>query len=181
MDVSLCAYLGWYSWSGMDTWMNTIMGVSWWIRANNEPTPLSLPGKSRGQRSLAGYSPRGRKELHTTEWLTFNNSFNEVKLGGTVSVWGSYLPSMAVGQILKPDSYFTKCSWWITEGKQRKREWMNQGLLLRNKYLKTCIVLKWLFQLRVENCFSASRQEEPSSVMLQRVQALQTMTKADGK
>ena len=26
-----------------------------------QPTPVSLPGKSHGQRSLAGYSPRGRR------------------------------------------------------------------------------------------------------------------------
>ena len=26
-----------------------------------EPTPVFLPGESRGQRSLAGYSPRGHK------------------------------------------------------------------------------------------------------------------------
>ena len=26
-----------------------------------QPTPVSLPGKSHGQRSLAGYSPWGRK------------------------------------------------------------------------------------------------------------------------
>ena len=31
---------------------------------------LLLPGKSHGQRSLAGYSPRGHKEADTTEWLT---------------------------------------------------------------------------------------------------------------
>ena len=27
-----------------------------------QPTPVILPGKSHGQRSLVGYSPRGRKE-----------------------------------------------------------------------------------------------------------------------
>ena len=32
-----------------------------------QPTPLSLPGKSHGQRSLAGYSPWGHKELNPTE------------------------------------------------------------------------------------------------------------------
>ena len=30
-------------------------------------TPVLLPGKSHGQRSLVGYSPRGRKDLDTTE------------------------------------------------------------------------------------------------------------------
>ena len=33
------------------------------------PTPVLLPGKSHGQRSLVGYNPRGRKELDTTERL----------------------------------------------------------------------------------------------------------------
>ena len=34
-----------------------------------QPTPVFLPGESHGQRSLVGYSPRGRKELDTTERL----------------------------------------------------------------------------------------------------------------
>ena len=37
-----------------------------------QPTPVSLPGKSHGQRSMAGYSPWGHKELDTTQRL--NNS-----------------------------------------------------------------------------------------------------------
>jgi len=32
-----------------------------------QPTPVFLPGKSHGWRSLAGYSPWGRKESDTTE------------------------------------------------------------------------------------------------------------------
>ena len=35
-----------------------------------QPTPVSLPGESHGQRSLVGYSPWGHKELDTTERLT---------------------------------------------------------------------------------------------------------------
>ena len=38
-----------------------------------QPTPVSLPGKSHGQRSLAGYSAQDHKELDTTEQLS-NNS-----------------------------------------------------------------------------------------------------------
>ena len=37
-----------------------------WRRAW-QPTPVFLPGESHGQRSLAGYSPQGRKESDTTE------------------------------------------------------------------------------------------------------------------
>ena len=33
-----------------------------------QPTPVFLPGKSHGQRSLVGYSPWGHKESDTTEW-----------------------------------------------------------------------------------------------------------------
>ena len=36
-------------------------------RRNWQPTPVFLPGESHGQRSLVGYSPRGHKELDTTE------------------------------------------------------------------------------------------------------------------
>ena len=36
-------------------------------RRKGQPTPVSLPGKSHGQRSLAGYSSWGRKESDTTE------------------------------------------------------------------------------------------------------------------
>ena len=32
-----------------------------------QSTPVFLPGESHGQRSLAGYSPEGRKELDRTE------------------------------------------------------------------------------------------------------------------
>ena len=34
-----------------------------------QPTPVLLPGKSHGQRSLVGFSPWGCEELDTTEQL----------------------------------------------------------------------------------------------------------------
>jgi len=40
-----------------------------------QPTPVFLPGKSHGQRSLAGYSPWGHKESDTTLWLSNNNKY----------------------------------------------------------------------------------------------------------
>ena len=36
-----------------------------------QPTPVPLPGKSHGWRSLVCYSPWGRKESDTTERLHF--------------------------------------------------------------------------------------------------------------
>ena len=40
-----------------------------WRRAW-QPSPVFLPGKSHGQRSLVGYSAWGCKESDTTEWLS---------------------------------------------------------------------------------------------------------------
>ena len=40
------------------------------------PTPVLLPGKSHGQRSLMGCSPWGRKELDMTKWLHFHFHFS---------------------------------------------------------------------------------------------------------
>ena len=41
-----------------------------------QPTPVLLPGKSHGWRSLVGCSPWGRKESDTTEWLHFHFSLS---------------------------------------------------------------------------------------------------------
>ena len=48
--------------------------INWWFRkilCRKEwlPTPVFLPGKYHGQRSLVGYSPRGRKESDMTEHI----------------------------------------------------------------------------------------------------------------
>ena len=45
-----------------DSWLRKIPWRRKW-----QPTPVFLPGKSQGQKSLVGYSPWGRKELDTTE------------------------------------------------------------------------------------------------------------------
>ena len=48
------------------------MGKTPW-RKKWQPTPVFLPGKSHGQKSLVGYSPWGHKESDTTEatWHKF--------------------------------------------------------------------------------------------------------------
>ena len=50
--------------------------VSW--RRQWQPTPVLLPGKSHGRRSLVGYSPRGRKELDTLSNFTFTFTFETI-------------------------------------------------------------------------------------------------------
>ena len=47
---------------GFDPWVGKIPWRRKW-----QPTPVFLPGKSHGQRSLTGYSPWSHKELDMTE------------------------------------------------------------------------------------------------------------------
>ena len=51
-----------------DTWNNNQV---WPWRRKWQPTPVLLPGKSHGWRSLLGFSPWGHKELDTTERLHY--------------------------------------------------------------------------------------------------------------
>ena len=47
--------------------------------ANSNPLQYSCLENPRGQRSLAGYSPRGHKELDTTERLSTPSLYKEEK------------------------------------------------------------------------------------------------------
>ena len=55
---------------GFDPWVRKIPQRRKW-----QSTPVFLPGESRGQRSLVGYSPWGCKDLDITEWPTVSLSF----------------------------------------------------------------------------------------------------------
>ena len=61
----------------------SLMGLKWHFYFNLyfsisevqwHPTPVLLPGKYHGRRSLVGRSPWGREELDMTEWLHFHFS-----------------------------------------------------------------------------------------------------------
>ena len=54
-------------WKKDKTYFVRLLGELW--RRKWQPTPVFLPGKSHGQRSLVGYSPWGCKELDTIERL----------------------------------------------------------------------------------------------------------------
>ena len=49
-----------------ETWVQSL-GWEDPLEEEMQPTPVFLPEKSHGQRSLAGYSSWDRKELDTTE------------------------------------------------------------------------------------------------------------------
>ena len=66
LGCPVCWCLVFYS-SPYDPWAGKIPWRRKW-----QPTPVFLPGKSHGQRSLVGYSPWGRKESDTTKRLHFH-------------------------------------------------------------------------------------------------------------
>ena len=53
-----------------ETQVRSLVGKIIW-RRKWQPTPVLLPGKSHGQRSMVGHSPWGCKESDTTERLHF--------------------------------------------------------------------------------------------------------------
>ena len=83
---NLSAYAGDTRDRGFSPWVGKILWRRKW-----QPTPVFLPGKSHGQRSLAGYSPWGHQESDTAEWLsaqtenTKNNNNYRLKWGCTVN------------------------------------------------------------------------------------------------
>ena len=53
-----------------ETWFDPwVRKIPW--RRKRQPTPVFLPGKSHGPRSLVGYNPWGLKESDTTARLHF--------------------------------------------------------------------------------------------------------------
>ena len=66
---------------GFNPWVGKIPWRRKW-----QPTPVSLPGKSHGHRSLVGCSSWGLKESGTTERLTLAYLFTYFR-----KVWGKFL------------------------------------------------------------------------------------------
>ena len=64
----------WETWVQSLVWEDPLekeMAIPW--RRKWQSTPVLLPGKSHGRRSLVGYCPWGRKESDTTEQLHFHS------------------------------------------------------------------------------------------------------------
>ena len=65
--------------SRVQSWVGEIPWRRQW-----QPTPVLLPGKSHGRRSLVGYSSWGRKESDMTECLPFTLSVRTCVISGLV-------------------------------------------------------------------------------------------------
>ena len=88
----------------------TIVGT--W-RRQWHPTPVLLPGKSHGQRSLVGYSPWGREELDTTERLHFHFSLSCIGEGNGNPLQCSCLENLRDGGASLAAIY------WVTQSQTR--------------------------------------------------------------
>ena len=75
------------------------------------PTPVLLPGKSHGQRSLVGCSPWGRYESDTTERLPFHFSLSQVGEGNGNPLQCSCLENPRDGGVWWASVYAVAQSW----------------------------------------------------------------------
>ena len=58
-----------------------------------QPTPVFMPGKFHGQRSLAGYNPRGCRESDMTEQLSVHALWIPTSISLFENFWGSFVVS----------------------------------------------------------------------------------------
>ena len=84
MDLSLSTVYGVVQ---SRTWLKRLSSSSsssndyiW--RRQWQPTPVLLPGKSHGWRSLVGYSPWDSEKLDMTEWIHFHFSLSCIEGNG---------------------------------------------------------------------------------------------------
>ena len=122
-------------------------GFSPWVRKipwrrKWQPTPGFLPGKSHGQRSLVGYSPRGPKESDTTEQLHYY-------------WWIIIKASQTLGELINDSlSYwqemFISIMW---------KEWKSYFILLDKKKLRILLMISW--KNRYTNSYVISKTDTP--------------------
>ena len=79
--------------------MDFPIGGIWPFPRKWQPSPVFLPEKSYGQRSLADYSSRGHKELDTTEWL--NNRCKAAISHFQKQTWLKYICDPLVSEVPK--------------------------------------------------------------------------------
>ena len=122
--VNRCACLLFHSlWFPGTTKVGSAL-VEW--RRRWHPTPVLLPGKSHGRRSLVGYSPWGREESDTTEWLHFHSSLSRIEGNGN-PLQCSCLENPRDGR-----------TWWaaiygVTQSRTRLK-WLSSSSSIRREY-----------------------------------------------
>ena len=133
---------------GFDLWIRKIPWRRKWL-----PTPVFLPGKSHGQRSLVDYSPWGHKELAMTEEtqhackpkLTIKTGWVLVS-SLSLSVWQwpiSLPPNSSVNHILK-EVFLNLTALLPTEGQKMSFFSSNLRPTKFIFYLQFDLITRWL-------------------------------------
>ena len=104
---------------------NTCVGKIW--RRKWQPTPVFLPRKSHGQRSLVGYSPWGHRELNMTEQMNTVNTYSVCTLECVKRVG------------------FTVSIFTIKTNKQKQREARRLWEVMDQSISSTVAIVSWLF------------------------------------
>ena len=103
------------------------------IRRRWRPTPVLLPGKSHGWRSLVGCSPWGCEESDTTERLHFHFSLSCIGEGNGNPLQCSCLENPGDGR-----------TWWAAiYGVAQRRTWLKR-LSSSSRAKNSFYILKWL-------------------------------------
>ena len=92
---------------GFDPWVRKIPWRREWL-----PIPVLLPGEFHRQRSLAGYRPRGRKELDMAERLTLSHTYRDRKNSYTLLPFKENQQCDACFST-KFSIYFFQCNWYL--------------------------------------------------------------------
>ena len=109
-----------------------ISGGLWWLlwRRQWHPTPVLLPGKSHGWRSLVGCSPWGHKESDATEGLHFHFSLSCIGEGNGSPLQCSCLENPRDGG-----------AWWAAvSGVAQSRTWLKR----LSSSSSSMVALNWL-------------------------------------
>ena len=127
---------------------NTALLTLWFCirRRQCQPTPVLLPGKSHGWRSLVGCSPRGHKESDTTEQLPFDFSLSCIGEGNGNPLQCSCLENPRDGGAWWAAVYEVAQSWtWLkllsSSNTLILAQWYFKFLLSRALISYICIVL----------------------------------------
>ena len=102
-----------------------------------QPTPVLLPGKSHGQRSLVGCRPWGREELNMTERLPFHFSLSCIGEGNGNPLQCCCLENPRDGG-----------AWWavygVTQSQRRRKRLSSSCSSMAHVCMLSCFSHVWL-------------------------------------
>ena len=141
-SVCHCRTLGFHLWVGKIPWSR-----EW------QPTPVSLPGKFHGQKSLAGYSPWGCKESNTTECVhthtelpvKWTKSTNLEKTSVRMGTWffNIFLEILLIPHTLQHLGLYVKfidlCLWFRWTSAWFSSSLMKAHLFYWYSFIKICV------------------------------------------